>query len=202
MPKPATKSARVDCWESKLDPEQRDRIYDRLLARFIPSEVSAWIAAEYSLPEPSRAALYNFRSRWKPEYEQRRSEQILLASESTKQILEKVGNLDETVIRQAQILATDAAVRQDFEASRKWLEVIESVAKRNYDTNKQQMDKSRLERLLSAERERDELKSEIVNLKSQIADTKAALIKAGQSNVADPKAVADEVDKLLGRKPR
>ena len=63
--------------------------------------------------------------------------------------------------------------------------------------NKGKMDAERLQRLLASERERDELKAEVSNLRSQIA----ALTNKDASVQIDPAQVADALDKHLGRKP-
>ena len=125
------KEDRRDCWETPLSPEQRDLIYDRMLKRFLPDDVIAWIQEEWNINPPTRSSLYAFRVRWKPQYEIRRAENILRADDSARKVLNKIGNPDDAVVRQASLLATDAAARGDFETGRKWLDVVSSIASRN-----------------------------------------------------------------------
>jgi len=124
---------RTDAWEAGLEPEQRDRVFERLLQPFDPEAIAKWVQEEYSCPKPSRASLYRFRDRWKPEYADRRSERVLMSCESVDQLIEQGGQISDATAAQARALSLDAAMRGDYEAGNRWMALAQRIAKENYD---------------------------------------------------------------------
>lgn len=64
--------------------------------------------------------------------------------------------------------------------------------------NRERREDSKASRLLASERERDKLLALVADLQARL---KATENEAGKARAADPKAVMQEVDRLLGRKP-
>jgi len=124
---------RTDAWEAGLEPEQRDRVFERLLQPFDPEAIAKWTQEEYKCAKPSRTSLYRFRDRWKPEYAKRRNERVLMSCESVDHLIEQGGKISDATAAQARALSLDAAMRGDYEAGNRWMALAQRIAKENYD---------------------------------------------------------------------
>lgn len=124
---------RSDAWEAKLTPEQKDRVFERLLQPFDPGAIADWAHEEYKCPTPSRSALYRFRESWRVEYATRRRERTLLACESVDKLIDKGGEISKATAAQARALSLEAAMRGDYDAGNRWMALAQRIGKETYD---------------------------------------------------------------------
>ena len=193
MKKPE-KKRRVDCWEASLTPEQKEVIFDKMTRRFAPADILEFIAAEFRIAAPSRAALYEFRKRWEPVHEKMLATELISSNQSCERTMEKIGvPMDDVILNKAKLAAAAAATRGDTASSQMWLSIIEDIATRRHDTEKLALDRARIERLLAAEKERDALKLKVVDLEKQLADAKAKLLAMPDNK----KLTADEKEERI-----
>ena len=194
------RKARTDAWDAALTPEQRDLVFERLLQRFDPGQIAEWIEAELKAPAPSRSALYRFRDRWRREYEQRRNARVLLACQSTEALIAQEGAVSDATRAQARTLALEAALRGDFEAGQRWAALADRITRERGGQVELQL------KVQAEDRARQELAIEQkkLELRVQEAETKiaaaAAALDKSRTGELDPAKLADEMDRILGRK--
>lgn len=196
----AESTIRTDSWEAALDPEQRDRIYERLLQRFDPSAVADWIEKDFSCQRPSRSALYRFRDRWRHDFEHRRDARVLLACQTTEALIAQEGAVSDATRAQARTLALEAAMRGDYEAGQRWAALAARITSERGGMVELEL-KVQAEARAKAELEIEQKKLQI---RVQEAETKiaaaAAALDKSRTGELDPAHLADEMDRILGRR--
>jgi len=181
---------RPDSPLATLDDAQRDALYAALSSQSYGAAV-AW-ARENLGVETSVAALSRWRSRQCSARLQRQLRQSVEASSAfdakvdASTLDRRMGNALKSAFFSA-VSSGDADAILDF-------------AKATLDFNVGERNKTRLERELAAERRARVAEDQAAALRREIDGLEAALAEAGKTSVADPAAVAAEVDKLLGRK--
>ena len=193
------KKNRTDCWESPLTPEQKEVVFEKMTRRFAPADICAFIEAEYGIPAPSRASLYSFRQRWEPQHEKLLATELIRSNKSCEETMARVGvPMDDVILNKAKLAAADAASRGDIENSQLWLSIIEDVATRRHDTEKLNLDRARIERLLAAEKDRDGLKLKVADLEKQLADAKAKLLAMPDNKKLTAEEKEDRIKEIFG----
>jgi hypothetical protein len=193
-------TTRTDAWETELSPEQRDRIFERLLQKFEPAKVAEWIEKEFSAPQPSRSALYRFRDRWRRDYEQRRNARVLLACQTTETLIAQEGAVSDATRAQARALALEAAMRGDFESGQRWANLAARItSERGGMVELDIKVKAEARAREELEIERQKLQIRLQESESKIAAAAAALDKT-RTGELDPGNLADEMDRILGRR--
>lgn len=108
---------RTDAWEAALTMEQCDQVFERMSnPGFRWSDVSGWAAEEFSVPAPSRAAIYRFVERWRPEYIARRTEERATAYGALREQREQLGDVSAETIFHLENEAKGYIARGDLKA--------------------------------------------------------------------------------------
>ena len=103
MPTPKPRS---DAFDATLTDAQRWQIFDQM--RHSPwYTVSEWAAEQFSIPPPSRSALYRWADRMRKDESARRIEQAIIAREEVGNLAAAAGQNDEHLIDAYKALATD-----------------------------------------------------------------------------------------------
>lgn len=101
---------RSDAWDASLDEAQRWRAYAQF--RRAPwFEVSAWVAAEFGLPPPSRTSLYRWAARMRALESAHRIEQAITAREEVGALAAVSGQSDLKQIEAYKAMAAEIAMR-------------------------------------------------------------------------------------------
>lgn len=195
-----TATTRTDAWEAPLDPEQRDRIYERLLQKFDPASLADWVEKEFACPRPSRSALYRFRDRWGKEYKQRRDARVLLACQTTDTLIAQEGAVSDATRAQARALALEAAMRGDYESGQRWAALARQITNERGGMVELDLKVKAEERALEElDIEKRKLEMRLAESETKIAAASAALDKS-RTGELDPAHLADEMDRILGRR--
>lgn len=192
------RQTRGDSFEARLSPEQRDLLYERLLQRFDPGAVGNWAAKEFEVEAPGRSALYRFRAAWRPEYENRRDQRVLLSCQTVDSLLAKEPQISDATRAQARTLALEAAMRGDYDAGQRWAALAERITRERGGMVELDL---KIKEFEHTQREFD-LKKQDMDLKLRklnLLETKLQEASATGATV-DPKQLADEIDRVLGRK--
>jgi hypothetical protein len=89
---------RTDAWDAGLTDEQRDQVFEKATRGAVRADsAAAWVAAEYGIAAPSRAALYRFLEWWRPQYVARRVQERVLARDTIREQLAQVGDMSPEV---------------------------------------------------------------------------------------------------------
>lgn len=189
---------RSNAWDQQLTEEQQAQVRDRM-RRFPWHDVTPWVEAQFAIPRPSKSALYRF-AEWFDEHEsefllrQRLRDQKALEHE-----LATAGATDPEKL--AQVLGNDVVVARakgDDQAVARAVRAFKVVASIVGDTRTFDLKVREFEQ---AQRDFD-LKKQDLDIKlRRLALLEAKLAEASETGATvDPKALADEVDRLLGRK--
>jgi hypothetical protein len=185
MRKPRTDSPLV-----MLTDAQSDELYT--IVRTTPYSIAAKMCAETFGIETSSSGL----SRWYKRENRRRMREGLRNSISISKVFDKKVD-DEVIDRRMgtalQSLFFSAVSTGDSKA-------ILEFADAFFQHSKDQREETKLERTIKAERECKQLREELAARTAENEELKQALLKIGKVNNIDPVAVAEELDKLLGRK--
>ena len=192
--KAAAPKPRIDAWDAPLTESQRWDAYDRM--RRAPwQRVSEWAAAEFGVPPPSRAALYRFCDRMRPLEAARRLEEAAAARDEAGALVAAKCD-DSTLAASFVTLAQNLAVRGDPKTAKTYVQMALSIAdaaRRRAELDlKSRAQKTKDEQLRLA-REKFEAAEKRLSAMAEVAD-------AARGGKVDPAKVADEIDRILGRK--
>ena len=216
MPDSATKP-RIDAWDAALTDAQRWSVYDKL--RTLPwYKVAQWASAEFGLAsEPSRAAMYRFADRMRSQESARRIERALSARDEAGALVAARTDDAETIAAYktlAQDLALDGHAEEAMLYTRMALDIaaqqtkaqeiaLKAAAQETKD-KALRLAREKFEaaeaRATAAERRAEAAEAKTAELQARCEELERALQDAGKTSVADPAAVAAEVDRILGRK--
>lgn len=187
---------RIDSWDAALDEAQRWETYTRF-RRYPWQKVAMWVAKEYSIAPPSRTALYRWGARMRKLESAHRIEQAVTARAEAAQLAGEAGQDDAVSIEAYKTLAADLALRTgDAKAAGSFLKMALALAESRSKAQELSL-KARAqamkEEALTLMRDRD-------TAQARIAELEAALENSGKSHLADPAAVAAELDRHLGVK--
>ena len=173
-----------------LTDSQSDELYT--IVRTTPYGIAAKKCAETFGIETSSSSL----SRWYKRENRRRMREGLRNSISASKVFDKKVD-DEVIDRRMgtalQSLFFSAVSTGDSKA-------ILEFADAFFQHSKDQREETKLERTIKAERECASLRQELTTAHAEIEELKHALLDIGKSGNVDPAAVADQLDKFLGRK--
>ena len=168
---------RSDAWDRALTEEQLARIADRM-RRFPWYDVAPWVAEEFKVKRPSRSALYKFSEWFRTHEEEFVLRQRLRDGQALERELNQAGAADPAKLAAA--LGNDviaARAKGDDQAVDRAVRAYRAVAAIVVDS-----------------REHDLKLRRLALLESKLA----AARKTGAT--VDPVALAEEIDRLLGRK--
>ena len=186
--------ARIDAWDAGLADQQRWDAYDRL--RRLPwQKVSQWAADEFGVDPPSRSALYRFAARLRKMESAHRLECALAAREEAGALVSAETD-DATLVAAYKTLAQDLALKGDAKTAETYtrmaLQLADSARRRAELDLKDRAQRTRDEALRLA-REKFEAAEKRLAQMAEVAD-------AARGGKVDPAKVADEIDRILGRK--
>ena len=190
------RKTRCDRWDVKagLTDEQVWRAYD-VFGRSHWAEFLAWAGNELpGVRIPSRNSMYEW-------YDDLASKEAAHRVKQAVDARKEIGELAETAALDAELVAAYKSMGAKAALLGNKAEAV-ALTKMALGLADRQVDAVKLERELAAERRARYADEAAAVLRLEVAELKAALSNAGRANVADPAAVAAEVDKLLGRKPQ
>ncbi len=211
-----TAKPRIDAWDAKLTDEQRWHAYAKL-RRTSWYEFAAWVNSEYGIAKPSRGAVYRWADRMRKMESTRRIEQAIQARAEIG-ALAGTSAANDKLIHAYKSMAAELALNGDAKEAVRLTQMAMQLAAQQTAQAELALKKERLEqqaeaqrlarekfeaaeaRATAAEKRAEVAEAKNKELQAQIKALETALQEAGKSNVADPAAVAAEVDKLLGRK--
>lgn len=142
---PSNRKRRADSWDTALSEAQQAQIADRM-RRFPWYEVSAWIHEQFSVPAPSRTALFRFRT-WFADHE---AEYLLRQRVNVRAGLERelavAGAPDPAVL--ARVLGNDVAAARahgDEAALERAVRLYQAVAHISGDSARLRLDAEKLQ---------------------------------------------------------
>lgn len=214
----ATKT-RIDAWDAGLTDAQRWACYDKLRTSTW-YKVAEWAAQEFDLGAfPSRSGIYRFADRMRAQDSARRIERALAARDEAGALVAAKTDDAETIAAykaMAQELALDGHAEEALLYTRMALDIAAQATKAQeialkaaaQETKDAQLKLAREKfeaaeaRATAAERRADAAEARAAELQARCEELEMALQDAGRTAVADPGKVAEELDRLLGRKPK
>lgn len=190
-------TTRTDSWAAGLTEEQQWQLFYKS-QRCHWSIAAAWAAKEYNLPEaPKKTAFYDWRSRLQREEHDHNLAQALVAQAQARRLAKDYLIDDKTAIASLMSTATEAAfVTHDGKLAAQLIQSALAVRDRSQRDReldlKERAQKTKDEELLLA-REKFEAAEKRLERVAEIAD-------AARGGKVDPAKVADEIDRILGRK--
>ena len=189
---------RSDAWYAGLNDEQQAQIFDRA-RRFPWFEVLPWIEATFHIPKPGKTAFYNFCEYFAAHEQEYLLRQRLRDRSALEREFSQVGATDPSKL--AAVLSNDVAAARakgDDQAVARAIRAYQTVAKIVGDTADFDL---RVKQFAQTQRDFD-LKRQDMDLKLRRLELYERKLAEAQATGApvDPKALADEVDRILGRK--
>ncbi len=180
---------RIDAWDAALSEEQRWAVYEK--SRRLPwHAVAAWAQKEFGLGKaPGRSAFYGAIRRLRKAEHAHHLEEAALARKEAGELADKAGAQRATADA-FRALAADVALRTgDAETAAAWVKMsaqLVSAAQRDAEL------KLRAE-AQKLDREKFEAAQRRLAAVAEAAD-------AARDGKVDPERLADEIDRILGRK--
>ena len=186
---------RTDSWASSLTEEQGWALYYK--ARGLRwNEAAEWAVKEFGIEAPSRTAFYSWLGRMRAEESAHRLEQAATAAAEAA-ALAKTKTSDEAQIAAYKAMATELALRTgSADEAAKFVNMAAALSERRLRAReldiKARAQETKDEQLKLA-REKFEAAEKRLERVAEIAD-------AARGGKVDPAKVADEIDRILGRK--
>jgi len=186
---------RTDSWASALTEEQGWQLYYKSRAlRW--NEAADWAVKEFGIEAPSRTAFYAWLGRMRAEESAHRLEQAATAAAEAA-ALAKTQTSDEAQIAAYKALAAELALRTgSADEAAKFVNMAAALSERRLRAReldiKARAQETKDEQLKLA-REKFEAAERRLERVAEIAD-------AARGGKVDPAKVADEIDRILGRK--
>lgn len=193
----ADRKHRRDSWEAALTEEQQAQVYDQ--ARAYPWYVVAkWAAEQFNIRAPGRAQFYRFIAYFREHEQEFRIRQRLADRNLLERELQECGAPDPTKL--AAVLGNDvvaARAKGDEDAVARAVRAYKVVAGIVGDTQTFDLKVREFEQAKRA----FELKKQDIEIKlRRLEMLERKLAEAGEKGASvDPKALADEIDRILGR---
>lgn len=173
-----------------LAPEQAEELYD--LLRTMPYRVAVkWCAEKFSVT----VSISGLRRWWARESKSRARSDLRSAIKASEQFDRQ---LDARALDARANNALRAAFWQAFTSGDK--EALKTFASLSLDYNADSRDTDKLTRLLKSEQDLASARAALELLRQELAALRAQLADAGRVTLADPAAVADQLDRHLGVK--
>ncbi len=188
----------ASAWDQQLTEEQQAQVFDRM--RMFPwYQVAPWVTEAFHIPAPSRAALYRF-GEWFREHETEiRIRQRLKDAQELERELDRAGAPDPEKLARAfgnDVLAArakgdDGAIARAVRAYKTVASIVGDT--RTFDLKVREFEQAQRDFGLKQQ------DMEIKLRRLELIERKLAEATAEGATV-DPKALADEVDRILGRR--
>ena len=186
---------RTDSWASALTEEQGWQLYYKSRAMRW-NEAADWAVKEYGIEAPSRTAFYAWLGRMRAEESAHRLEQAATAAAEAA-ALAKTQTSDEAQIAAYKALAAELALRTGSAGeAAKFVDMAGAIADRRLRAAELKLKtaaQETKEEQLRLAREKFEAAEKRLERVAEIAD-------AARGGKVDPAKVADEIDRILGRK--
>jgi hypothetical protein len=186
---------RADSWEAQLTEEQRWQIYGQL-KKFAWHIVQPWIVEQFKVNPPGRTALYAFKKNMAALESAHRIEEALSNRDTLHREMEQIGDMDPELQHAWLQLAQESTLKGDPKAGERYLKMARSLradATKRLELQLKQQAEAR------AASELDIMKRKLELQEQKIADAQRVL-EAGRGGAVDPQKLADEIDRILGRK--
>jgi hypothetical protein len=181
-----------NAWDAPLTDEQRDLVFRKAtMGGFSWEAIAVWIAKEFSIPAPTRNAFYTFLSWWRPQFVARRVQERVLARDALREERAKVGDMSPELAQSLEDQASVMIAAGDLQAG----QIIFGMAAKVREDMRKTFD-------LATRREDLALRKQDMTIKLRRLELLESKLHEAQDAGAtvDPKALADEVDRILGRK--
>ena len=186
---------RTDSWASALTEEQGWQLYYKSRAMRW-NEAADWAVKEFGIDPPSRTAFYAWAGRMRAEESAHRLEQAATAAAEAA-ALAKTQTSDEAQIAAYKALAAELALRTGSAGeAAKFVDMAGAIADRRLRAAELKLKtaaQETKEEQLRLAREKFEAAEKRLERVAEIAD-------AARGGKVDPAKVADEIDRILGRK--
>ena len=187
---------RADSWYAMLSEEQLWQLYS-LSKRCQWYEVVAHAQKEFGLEaKVSRSAYYRWHDFMRGEESERRLAQARIAALEAGDLAKTVGLKDETAIAAYKSLAAEFALKSDAKTANQFMQMAMALRDRQIQAAKLDIDaraQTTKDEQLKLAREKFEAAEKRLERVAEIAD-------AARGGKVDPAKVADEIDRILGRK--
>ena len=188
------RKARADAWWAPLTEEERWQAWDKL-CRLPWQAVAAWLRKEKGL-EVSRSGVYRFGAWIRPQAAARRLELAVLARREAEG-LAKAAGAKKDVAEAFMAMGAEVALRSgDAGDASAWIKMAASLldaARKDAELRLREKAQATAEESLRLAREKFEA------AERRLAEM-AAVADAARGGKVDPAKVADEIDRILGRK--
>jgi len=186
---------RTDSWAANLTEEQAWALYYK--ARGLRwNEAAAWAVMEFGVDAPSRTAFYAWLGRMRKEESAHRLEQAATAAAEAA-ALAKTQAKDDALIGAYKAMAAELALRTgSAKEAEKFVQMAATLADKRLKAAELKLkDRAQLtkDETLRLAREKFEAAEKRLERVAEIAD-------AARGGKVDPAKVADEIDRILGRK--
>ena len=187
---------RVDSWYAILSEEQLWQLYS-VAKRCQWFEAVAHAQKEFGLEaKVSRSAYYRWLDWMRGEESERRLAQARIAALEAGELAKTVGLKDETAIAAYKSLAAEFALKSDAKTANRFMQM--AMALRDRQLRSREVDlkdaaQATKDEQLKRAREKFEAAEKRLERVAEIAD-------AARGGKVDPAKVADEIDRILGRK--
>ena len=187
---------RADSWYAMLSEEQLWQLYS-IAKRCQWFEVVAHAQKEFGLEaKVSRSAYYRWLDWMRGEESERRLAQARIAALEAGDLAKTVGLKDETAIAAYKSLAAEFALKSDAKTANQFMMMAMALRDRQIQAAKLDIDQraqATKDEQLKLAREKFEAAEKRLERVAEIAD-------AARGGKVDPAKVADEIDRILGRK--
>ena len=186
---------RPDAWESSLSEAQRWQVYEQL-QRFAWHVVQPWVVEQFQIEAPSKSALYAFKKHMASLESAHRIEEALSNRENLRKEMSEIGDMDPELQHAWLQLAHEATLRGDPKAGEKYLKMARALradATKRVELQLKQQAETRAASELEIMRRKLELQEK------KIADAQT-LLENARGGAVDPQKLAEEIDRILGRK--
>ena len=187
---------RADSWYAMLSEEQLWQLYS-VAKRCQWFEVVAHAQKEFGLEaKVSRSAYYRWLDWMRGEESERRLAQARIAALEAGELAKTVGLKDETAIAAYKSLAAEFALKSDAKTANRFMQMAMALRDRQLRSREVELKdaaQSTKDEQLKLAREKFEAAEKRLERVAEIAD-------AARGGKVDPAQVADEIDRILGRK--
>jgi hypothetical protein len=182
----------ANAWDATLTDEQRDQIFVKATqGGFSWEQTAAWIGEAYKVEPPKRDAIYRFLDWWRPTYVARRIQERIFARDNLREQREKIGDMSPELVQSLEERAESQIAAGDLDAGKVLFDIAAGIR-----------DDIRRHLELDLRRKAEERAQQDVQIKLrrlELIERKMAEASDSGTSV-DPKALADEIDRTLGRK--
>ena len=190
-----TTKVRIDSWYAGLSEEQLWALYARAkVCQWY--EAAEWAKKELGVEKVSRAAWYRWLDWMRGVESERRLAQARIAALEVDDLAKSTGLGDEKAVAAYKSLAAEFALRSDAKTASKYLHM--ALALRDRQLKSQEVE------IASAKQRTKDEQLKLAREKFEAAERRlervAEIADAARGGKVDPAKVADEIDRILGRK--